>query len=298
VKSADVPTDEIHSLDIQLTNIYKEYYDQRAKKRISDSEHLFLLASSEIKEQYMDQTGAFYAIIEREGHKEVLNMDYQDFDLFLSNIFYKSENKVLTKDTSNNTKRLLKSFTKDKKTLYNRVARFGDTIWYDLCNEACSCVRVTKEGSDIIENPGIFRRISRDRAQVFPKWASNKRYLKNEIFDKSTIKNDYQKLIAEIYVLSLFISDIAHPIIIPIGPKGSGKSLLLRLIALIVDPREEINALVQRLPREEKDRRVNIYNNYIFCLKEEGVFRLFLHPHKRNKYIQFQIPQPPCFLLL
>ena len=53
----------------------------------------------------------------------------------------------------------------------------------------------------------------------------------------STIKNDYQKLIAEAYVISLFISDIAHPTIIPIWPKGSGKSLLLRLIALIVDPR-------------------------------------------------------------
>jgi ABC-type phosphate/phosphonate transport system ATPase subunit len=71
--------------------------------------------------------------------------------------------------------------------------------------------------------------------------------VKEEIFDKSTIKNYYQKLIAEVYVISLFISDIAHPMIIPIGPKGSGKSLLLRLIALIVDPRDKVEALVQRL---------------------------------------------------
>jgi energy-coupling factor transporter ATP-binding protein EcfA2 len=93
--------------------------------------------------------------------------------------------------------------------------------------------------------------------------AGNRRSLKEEIFDKSTIKNDYQKLIAEVYVISLFISDISHPMIIPIEPKGSGKSLLLRVIALIVDPRDKVEALVQRLPRDEKDRRVNIYNNYL-----------------------------------
>jgi hypothetical protein len=67
--------------------------------------------------------------IERDDHGEILNMDYQEFDLFLSNIFYKSENKVLSKDTSNNTKRLLKSFTKEKRTLHNRVANIGNTIY-------------------------------------------------------------------------------------------------------------------------------------------------------------------------
>jgi hypothetical protein len=103
-------------------------------------------------------------------------MDYQEFDLFLSNIFYKSENKVLSKDTSNNTKRLLKSFTKEKRTLHNRVAKIGDTIYYDLCDELWKCVKITKEGWEVIPNPGIFRRISQDRSQVFPIWTGNRRY--------------------------------------------------------------------------------------------------------------------------
>ena len=229
-------------------------------KKTSDSEHLFLLASSEIKDQFTDQTGSFYADIERDGHREILNMDYQEFDLYLSNIFFRSEDKVLSKDTSNNTKRLLKSFTKEKRTLYNRVAKISDTLYYDLCNEHWKCVKITMDGSEIVQHQGIFRRISHDRSQVFPLWAGNTRYLKEEIFDKSTIKNDYQKLIAEAYVISLLISDIALPMIIPIGPKGSGKSLLLRLIALIVDPREKVEALVQRLPR---DRKIDVLTSSI-----------------------------------
>ncbi|MGB7956988.1 MAG: hypothetical protein WCF23_23685 [Candidatus Nitrosopolaris sp.] len=76
----------------------------------------------------------------------------------------------------------MKSFTKEKRTLYNRVAKIGDTLYYDLCNEHWKCVKITKDGSEIVEDPGIFRRISQDRSQVFPIWAGNRRYLKEEIF--------------------------------------------------------------------------------------------------------------------
>ena len=128
---------------------------QTSTKNITNNERIrrsltlhicFCWRQAEIKEQFTDQTGSFYAAIERDGHREILNMDYQEFDLFLSNIFYNSENKVLSKDTSNNTKRLLKSFTKEKRTLHNRVAKIGDTLYYDLCDEHWKCVKITKEG--------------------------------------------------------------------------------------------------------------------------------------------------------
>jgi energy-coupling factor transporter ATP-binding protein EcfA2 len=268
---SDVSDHERMNIDVQLTNIYKEYYQQRAENKISDAQHLVNLAAAEIKDQFTDETGAFYVIIDRDGHKELLNMDYQKFDLFMSSIFYNSGNKILSKDTLNNAKRLLKSFSKQKRFLFNRVARIDDTLYYDLNDDQWQCVKITKEGWEVTENPGIFRRISADRSQVIPFGTTDNtsRSVKKEIFDKSTIKNDYQKLIAEVYVISLFISDIAHPMIIPIGPKGSGKSLLLRLIALIVDPRDKDEALVQRLPRDQKDRRVNIFNNYISYFDNE-----------------------------
>jgi energy-coupling factor transporter ATP-binding protein EcfA2 len=57
--------------------------------------------------------------------------------------------------------------------------------------------------------------------------------------------------------------------IIPIGPKGSGKSLLLRLIALVADPRDKVEALVHRLPRDQKDRRVNLFNNHLSYFDNE-----------------------------
>ncbi|HET7147799.1 MAG TPA: hypothetical protein VFI73_04800 [Candidatus Nitrosopolaris sp.] len=133
-------------------------------------------------------------------------MDSQECDLFKSNIFYNSENKILSRDTLNNTKRLLKSFSKEKRTLHNKVAMIGDRFYYDLNDEQWRCFMISNEGWEVAENPGIFRRITADRKQAIPYGTTNNtsRYSKPS---PSTIKTDYQKLIAEVYLISLFISD-------------------------------------------------------------------------------------------
>jgi putative DNA primase/helicase len=105
--------------------------------------------------------------------------------------------------------------------LHNRVGQTGDGIYYDLCDDDWSSVKITKEGWEVVDNPCIFRRIEDGRNQARPIPTTNKRYLMDKIFYKSTIKSDYQKLIAEVYVISLFFPDIAHPMIIPIGPKAA-----------------------------------------------------------------------------
>jgi hypothetical protein len=37
-----------------------------------------------------------------------------------------------------------------------------------------------------------------------------------------------------------------------------------------VDPRAPIESLVERLPRDDKDRRVSIYNSYLACFDNES----------------------------
>lgn len=67
----------------------------------------------------------------------------------------------------------------------------------------------------------------------------------------------------------LFIPDIALPIILPCGSRGSGKTQLLRFQRQIVDPRPFL-ALVERLPRDDKDRRVAIFKAYFACFDNES----------------------------
>jgi hypothetical protein len=158
-------------VEVQLTEIYKDYQEDRDKHRTSDAANLVYLARSQIKEQFKDQTGAFYAVIERDGHNEMLKMSSDEFDRYLYKLFYDSEtkNKVITKNAINNVRKLLESFTKETRTLYNRIAKIGDTIYYDLNNEEWQCVKITKYGWEIIKSPMIFSRANLDRKQVQPR---------------------------------------------------------------------------------------------------------------------------------
>ncbi len=268
---------ELRDIDFQLTESYKDYTEERNKHRVSDAEHLVYLARSQIKQQFRDQTGAFYAVIERNGHDELLKMSSEEFNRYLSRLYYDSEtrNKVIT--NINNAKRILESFTTETRTLYNRIAKMGGTIYYDLNNEQRQCIKITKDGWEIAENPILFLSGDPNREQVQPRLPfaevaptdRNRRWVR-DLVNKFFIKYDYQRIIAEIYVMTLFIPDISLPIILPTGPRASGKTLLLRSIRQIVDPRAPIESLVERLPRDEKDRRVSIYNSYFACFDNES----------------------------
>jgi hypothetical protein len=271
---------ELRDIDVQLNEIYKDYDKDRDKHKISDAENLVYLTKSQIKEQFRDQTGAFHVVIDNDGHHETLNMDSDEFDGYLCRLYYESEtkNRILTGYTINNSKRLLKSFANKTKTLYTRIAKIDDKIYYDLNNERWQCVEITIDGWKIIPSPMIFSRAGLDRKQVQPKLLPyeqsdqktlSRRFIR-EIIDKFYIKEDYQKTIAEVYLISLFIGDIAHPLILPSGPRGSGKTLFLRSLKLIVDPRAENESLVERLPHDEKDRRVSIYHSYFPCFDNES----------------------------
>ena len=73
---------ELRDIDVQLNEIYKDYEKNRDKHQVSDAEHLVYLAKSHIKQQFRDQTGAFYAVIEKDGHDELFNMDSDEFDMY------------------------------------------------------------------------------------------------------------------------------------------------------------------------------------------------------------------------
>jgi hypothetical protein len=234
------------------------------------------LAISQIKQQFRDQTGVFYVVIEKNGHKELLNMNSEEFNRYLSRLFYDVENRVISKETINNSKRVLQSFTTESQIIHNRIAKIGNTIYYDLNNEEWQCIKITKDGWIIDNNPLLFLSGDSNKKQVQPllpfqeNFSNDKsrRPIRN-LIDKFYITHEYQRIIAEIYTIALFIPDIALPVILPTGPRASGKTLFLRSLRQIVDPRPFL-ALVERLPRDDKDRRVAIYNSYFACFDNES----------------------------
>jgi hypothetical protein len=147
---------ERHNIDIQLTEIYKKFYDDLEKKVIRDEELLLIIANSQIKNRFIDQTGRFYAVIQKKNdgsQQEIVNVDYEEFDRFLIKIFYEFEKRIIGKEKRNNAKMLLKAYTTEKRTLYDRIAKVGGVIHYDHNNEQGQCVRIAKEGAVLLIIP-------------------------------------------------------------------------------------------------------------------------------------------------
>jgi hypothetical protein len=205
-------------------------------------------------------------------------MNSEEFSRYLTKLFYDTENKVISKNTINNSKRVLESFTTETRTIHNRIAKIGNTIYYDLNNEEWQCVKITKDGWDIVENPILFMSGDPNRKQVQPRLPFEENLSTNkpgeirpvrDLINRFFITHGYQRTIAEVYVIALFIADISVPIILPTGPRASGKTLFLRTLRQLVDPRPFL-ALVERLPRDDKDRRVAVYNSYFACFDNES----------------------------
>ena len=216
-------------IDRQLSEIYKDYDESRNKRRITEADHLVNLAMSHLKQQFKDQTGAFYAIIEKNGHDELLDMNSKEFNRYLSKLYYDTEGKVIRSSTIDNSKRVLESFTTESRTLYNRLAKIGNNIYYDLNNEERQCIKITKDGWRIDENPLLFLSSDPNREQVYPYQkdllADKSRRPVRDLINRFFFKHEYQRTIAEVYAIALFIPDISLPIILLAGPRASGKTL-------------------------------------------------------------------------
>ena len=84
----------------------------------------------------------------------------------------------------------------------------------------------------------------------------------NDIFDKfmqlTNIKNEDDQLLVKVYIISLFIPEIPHYMLIPYGTYGAAKSFLFKLIKLVVDPDRPLLLTSQR-------KRNNLFSSLVIA---------------------------------
>jgi hypothetical protein len=130
-----------------------------------------------------------------------------------------------------------------------RVAEYHGDFYYDLTDEKHRCIRTSKDGRwQILEGTPIslFRRYSQSPQNLpyssFEKTGSQIENKQPEnpldifISKLTNIKDPETKLLAKVSLLSYFIPNISHIILIIHGGKGSAKSTFQRLLKDIVDP--------------------------------------------------------------
>jgi len=103
-------------------------------------------------------------------------------------------------------------------------------LWYDLGKSA---ICITNEGWKIVEQPPIlFKRFSHHKPPVVPQRGGDIRRLLKYI----NLADGLEQLLFLVYVVSAFIPNFPHPILILHGQQGAGKTTPMKMMKELIDP--------------------------------------------------------------
>lgn len=199
-----------------------------------------------------------YAEYSVSGHKEVASINSKQLNMHLVKLGrIVNKGNIPTKNIINTTVLFLEAIAFDGPVLelYNRVGKSESDYYYDLSNEEWETIKINESGWEISnDNSPIFKRQHHQKSQMKPTRGGDI----NKFLEFVNIPED-KKLLFLIYVVSCFLPDIPHPVLIIFGPHGSGKSMTMEFIRSIIDP-----SFTPRLkvPKNEKEIIQNFDHHY------------------------------------
>lgn len=204
------------------------------ERNLSQSELLTRICVAEIKEFIQDQFGACYVVIPVDEHLEVWSTSSQWFrHAWLARRFRERYGKPPGSQALRDAQGLVDGICLNhpRRELHNRVAWYDGKLYYDLTDSQWRGVEVTPEGWRVVPLPPIFRRHQHQLPQVEPVKGGTLA----DMWGFLNIPEADHRLFLTVLV-SYFIPDIPHPIMILHGEQGSGKSVVGRLLRMLVDP--------------------------------------------------------------
>lgn len=203
------------------------------------------------------------------SYREVIPIESRRFETYVSGIYYiNTDGEVANKEAISDTIRILaaKALYENQTTkeLHLRVAwKFTekqDEIYYDLTDQMRRCVRITSQGWQIIPHTRdvLFRRFGQ-LSQVEP-LGKNQEDVFDKFLDLMHITDPQQRLLGKVLIISYFIPDIAHPIDLAHGEKGSVKTTVCRCIKRLVDP--SMPELLT-IPSDKREFAQQLYHNHL-----------------------------------
>lgn len=202
---------------------------------------------------FKNQYGEHYAAVRigNDRHLEIIALVHDKFKYYLTRLFRQHHNgRVCSKDSINSAISTLcanAEFDGQVIPLQIRAARGiggesatrSDSIYYDMTDKSHRIVEISPDTWRIIEGSDPNIPILFKRHNQTPQVEPDRNYtsdILDQFIELTNVKKSDHKLLIKVYIISLFIPDIVHPILTTYGPKGAAKSFLLGLIKKLVDP--------------------------------------------------------------
>ncbi|MGC2571971.1 MAG: hypothetical protein WA364_10715, partial [Candidatus Nitrosopolaris sp.] len=252
-----------------------------------DPEAILQLAESNGDIFFKDTFGQPCALINMTTHVEVVSMDTKRFESHLRRLLKRDLNKrIISKDSLEKAIEALKAdaVIEGRKIPLNlRVAwkKKNEVIYYDPTDERWSCISIERDtgtwrilpagsltdypitelrnpNSKLIEQPVLFTRYGQ-----IPQITPEQNYppdIMQQFIDKCTnLRDPKDQLLFKAYLITLFIPEIQHVILLLKGVKGAAKSILETMVKRIIDP-SQVELLI--LNKRQNDFIINLSHNY------------------------------------
>lgn len=213
-------------------------------------------------ELFTDEQGEAYAAVKVDRHIELLKVRGKNFKLWITKQYHDSTRKIPNAEAMNQALGLLEAlaaFEGEVRKLHLRVAELEGDVYYDLADKEWRVIRVNEEGCEILESPPIlFTRNKNTKAQVTPELEGDVKKLLKHV----KLKNEDDRILYLVYIVSCLIPEIAHPVLVLCGEKGAAKTTAMRITRAVVDPAER-DILV--MPNSIQDLALSLASNYMPC---------------------------------
>lgn len=241
----------------------KGYGTQTSNKSSSQRDKLIQCAAD--FQLWRDEEGKAYATIPVGDHIEHHSIKSPKFRQTLISIYYQQHKSGLSAQAQSEAIATLEARAVNEGIIDTpalRVAKFGETIYLDLCTEDWKVVEIDSEGHRVVTNancPVPFIRRKGMLPLPVPIASPADVNLLESLRQLLSIDANTWRLILSC-AIACFRPALPYPVLRVTGEQGCGKSLLLELLRTLVDPNK---APLRSLPREERDLFVALNNGHV-----------------------------------
>lgn len=215
----------------------KQKKKEREQRRTAAEFLLDRIDGSENMLLFHDDKGEAYIALEVLGHREIWPCNSKAARRWLSREYWNLAKTAAPSEAIKNVIAVLEgraSFDGPLHKLAVRSAINPDGLWYDLTDDGWQAVKITEQGWEVIQSPPIlFRRYSHSRPQVRPATTGGDVSL---FLKYLNIKDPQQRLLLQVFLVSCFIPEFAHVMLVVFGSQGSAKSTLSKFLRRVIDP--------------------------------------------------------------
>lgn len=252
----------------RLYDAFRRGYDLKQKTEGSQGDRLLsYLEKNKVEKYFLSRTSEGYlkTMSNGVGPSSILKISASETKHWLADIFYEEEGKAIGNDNINNVLNIMQARARksgDIQTLHVRVAPGPEgEVYYDLANKKHEGVKITGSGWTVeLDLPVMFKRYTVMLPQVYPERGGDVNLFKKYL----NLKYEDEKDFALICMITDFIPDIPHILVVCYGPPGSAKTTFSWCWRMVIDPSELEEGL--SIPENNKNEFLqNLAHNYLPC---------------------------------